>query len=146
MGIFDFFKYGIFSKIKIQGLKNCQICCLEPLSSKMAILSLLANLEFRHFGNFWLFQMWNFLKNQNSGPPKLPSLILRKICVAVIILKFPHFEPVLPTWNNNFLKNFLSVKCPASRNTSVDSNQSWTRNQQRNTPHPGPKRRRRPRT
>ena len=47
---------------KFWALKNCHF---DRFSSS----------EVRHFGIFFQhFQMWNFLKNQNSGPKKWPKL------------------------------------------------------------------------
>ena len=69
-----------------------QICHFDHLCSS----------GFWFLGNFWIYQAWNFFKNQNSKPPKLlkwqsltfwnqPKLISRKISDTKIA-KFPYFE------------------------------------------------------
>ena len=72
--IFNNFTYGIFSKNKIHGLKNDQICNfdllkLPKLLSRKICVSLSENLDIFNYSKGGIFS-----KNENSGPPKWPKL------------------------------------------------------------------------
>ena len=52
--------------------------------------------KFRIFGNLYHFQMWNFFKNKNAGPPKWP------------IMQFLTSYKITKIW---FMQNLSVINC-----------------------------------